>query len=72
MKKKCNFREKKNSQVRKERENLHEKGNSDKGGVKINDALKVRLVNLNHNFECDWLINCPMTNFPIKSCPITT
>ena len=43
-----NFREKKNGKVIKERENLHSK--TDKG------VRRLWLVDLNHNFECDWLI----------------
>ena len=39
--------EKKNSQVMKEREHLHEK--TDKGGVNCNPNCHV-----NYNFECDW------------------
>ena len=38
------FREKENSQVMKERKNLHQKTDV------------VRLVDLNYNFECNWLI----------------
>ena len=28
-------------------------------------ALKLRLVDLNYNFECDWLLNRLITNCPI-------
>ena len=50
-----NFREKKKRQVMKERKNLHEK--TDKGGVNcwwLKPSLW--LVDLNYNFEYDWLI----------------
>ena len=57
--------------------NLHKK--TDKGGV---NCLIVWLVDLNYNFECDWLIltialnvigllKCPITNCPTTNCPIT-
>ena len=60
-----NFREKKNSQVMKERENLHSKTD------------KVRSVDLNHNFKCDWLIKTKtldeigLLEGPIRNCPNT-
>ena len=49
----------------------------------FHDALKLRLADLNYNFECDWLIytttlnvigllNCPIIDCPITgNCPIT-
>ena len=43
-----NFWEKKKGQAMKERENLHSK--TDKG------VTRLWLVDLNQNFECDWLI----------------
>ena len=51
------FREKKNSRVMKERENLHEK--TDKGGVNC------WMVDLNCNFKCDWLIGPPIISMII-------
>ena len=66
-----NFRERKNSQVMKDRENLHFK--TYKEGVNC-WWLKPRLwlVDLNYNFECDWVIELSdnklseNTNCPIK------
>ena len=62
-----NFREKKNSQIMKEMENLHLR--TDKGGINVplNLNFECHWADLNYNFECDWLLNCLITN-----CPITT
>ena len=63
-----NFQEKKNSQVKKEKENLHEK--TDKGSLKIlrlpqlllvirrqkHKSKRARTQAHNYNFDCDWLI----------------
>ena len=65
-----NFREEKNSHVMKVRENLHSK--TDRGDVNCFVALKLRLVDLNYNFECDWLIELFDNNCLITNCPITT
>ena len=61
-----NFRERKNSQVMKERkENLHSKTD------------KVRSVDLNYNFKCVWLIKTKtldeigLLEGPIRNCPNT-
>ena len=66
--KNCNFRER-NSQVMKERENLY--WNTVNGGVNCFMLVcKLRLFNLNYNFEGDWLIelyakNCPTTTLQV-------
>ena len=60
-----NFREKKNSQVMWQRENLHSK--IDKACINLGVCtlllwwLKLRLwlVDLNYNFECDWFVELP-------------
>ena len=51
--KKYNFQENKNSQVMKERENLHQK--MDKGGITTVIETKI-VIGWYYHFECDWLI----------------
>ena len=56
-----NFRERKNSQDMKERENSHSK--TDKGGVNC------LMVDFNYNFECDWftqLSDNPITTYQVN------
>ena len=52
-----NFREKKNSQVMNERPGEISIKRLTKEGMKLfNVAVKLRLVDLKYNFECDWFI----------------
>ena len=51
--KKYNFWENKNSQVMKERENLHQK--MDKGGISMVIETNI-VIGWYYHFGCDWLI----------------
>ena len=83
--KKYNFREKKNSQVMKERENLHKK--LTRGDVNILWPPRLPLIisrqkhkskcacthacTRNYNFESDWLITTALNVIGLLNCPIT-